>query len=349
MTVYTIGWTLCFLASAATFVGRENARRLVWLALVYFCGVAFLRGSVGTDTSAYEDTFARILAGNSEWSSEGLFGAVGLGLCALGGSVEMGVRLLSVLFFGLLAIFCFRANRDELLLLSAYVLPVFAYQYSMNTLRIGLALAVLLLAVQTLRRAQTGRNIAGLFTPLLFHYTSIIASCYLILSAVRLNAKVFAVAFVVGVGVMTVFYFTLQDYALGKVQVYETFFAPSEASGLSRLIMVGIIIIAVVIGSLPVVSQIRFACISVILAAIFAAVTRDTAGGLRLLDMLSFTLPLSALLAFASASRIADNYFKVGLCLAGILGAVAVGKNFLDEAGYGNSPFVPYSSWMAVP
>ena len=321
MTVYTIGWILCALASAAILIGGQNSRTFAWVALIYFTTVAVLRGAVGTDTSAYEDAFARILAGNAEWISEGLFGAVGLLLCELGGSAEAGVRLLSGLFFGLLAIFCLRADRDELLLLSAYALPVFGYQYSMNTLRIGMAMAVLLLAVQAIRRTESPRNVAVLFAPVLLHYTSIIASCFLVLTGLRWKSKLFSVAVAGGVAVFAMFQLTLQDYLFGKLLAYETFAAPSEASGLSRLVIMAIITGAVLVGGLPANAKVKLVWVTAILALIFAALTKDTAAGLRLLDILSFSMPLGALLAYASTSRLVDKYFKIGLCLAGVIPA----------------------------
>jgi hypothetical protein len=349
MAPYIIGWVAALIASSFVLFSMRGDRLLVGICLLYFGLLAFFRGQVGTDTFSYEMLFARILAGNAAWIAEGTFGAVGLLLCEATGSVEIGVRVLSLLFFCLLGIFCLRADRDELLLLSVYVLPVFGYQYSMNVLRVGIAMAVLLILGQALRRSVSIWRVAGLFAPVLFHYSSIVAGSYIVASALRLNTKVFIISIVCVGSVSAAFFFGLQEYVFGKMQVYETFAAPSEASGTSRLIIMATIGLGVLLGNLPGMAKVKFSAVSAGLALMFAALTKDTAAGLRLLDMLSFSMPLGALVAYASTSQRVDKYFKIALCLAGVAGTVAVGRNFVDEAGHGNSPFVPYSTWMSAP
>jgi hypothetical protein len=113
MAPYIIGWVAALIASSFVLFSMRGDRLLVGICLLYFGLLAFFRGQVGTDTFSYEMLFARILAGNAAWTAEGTFGAVGLCLCEATGSVEIGVRVLSLLFFCLLGTFWLHSERKQ--------------------------------------------------------------------------------------------------------------------------------------------------------------------------------------------------------------------------------------------
>jgi hypothetical protein len=340
-----IGWLLCAVATVLTLAGQLHWRPFALLAIAYFSGVAFLRGPVGTDTGFYEDVFARILAGNSEWIWEGAFGALGVLLCEASGSVEIGVRLVSLVFFALLAIFLYRADQDEAAILTGYILPVYGYQLSMNTLRVGIAMALLLVVVQALRRGPSYARAAGLLLPVLFHFSSAIASGFIVLAGLRISLKG-VLAAIAALGIIGLILFNVQEYLLAKQDLYAASISPSELSGLSRLILLALLGLGIIYGALPFSSKSHLLLLLLICIGAIHGISGNSLATPRLLELLAFCFPASALLVYGQHGTALDSSFKTMACCAGAFGAVAVARNFLEEAAQGNTPFLPYTTWL---
>ena len=84
---------------------------------------------------------------------------------------------------------------------------------------------------------------------------------------------------------------------------------------------------------------------AVLLTVAASVISRTSFAGLRFLDLLSFIVPVATCIALGSSHGLADRRIVLSILMAGLLGAVGVARNFSNEAGEGDSPFVPYQLW----
>src|SRR5690606_14410267 len=153
--IYLIGWLAIYVTLLLQSIIRYKGRSFIFLLLLLFGLVAGLRGEVGTDTRNYEYIIEKIVD-IFQWDGwEQGFIALSWLLTSISPSVEIAVRLISVVFFVGIAVFLLHSNKNERFLLNSYVLPAFGWQYGMNALRIGIASLILLFAVQAARRSSS--------------------------------------------------------------------------------------------------------------------------------------------------------------------------------------------------
>lgn len=135
--------------------------------------LATLRYS-GTDTTMYEYALWVALDSGRPTGFEPGFDWLARGLTILTGSEVVGVRLIALTYSLLLAVFAYRADQVERHLLFLFYIPAFFFQYGMNAVRAGLALAFILLAWQSLRRGNKAS--AGVLALLasLFHISALV-------------------------------------------------------------------------------------------------------------------------------------------------------------------------------
>lgn len=138
--IYLAGWAGMFFSSF--FVSRKLGRRLVYVLLLFLMFVSFFRGMVGTDTANYISIFKNIAIQEPVGFSEIGFIYLSKVLLTLTPDPELAVKSVSVVFYLLLGLFFYRSDENESFLFVSYLLPVFAYSYSMNGLRIGVAFSV---------------------------------------------------------------------------------------------------------------------------------------------------------------------------------------------------------------
>jgi len=263
-------------------------------------------------------------------------------LVAICPSPEIAVRAVSVMFVGLLGIYAVRATSEEKWMLLCYLLPVFAYQYSMNALRIGLASALLLLCAQGLRRRLSTGNQLSMLAPVTIHYSTVVSVCLVLVSASMRSVRQNVVALTIGGAATIGLFIFANDYLFAKSDTYQEMLAPTLVSGTAKVAVLLILGAGVVLGDLKLGPKCLLLLPYGLLALIGVLITRESYAGLRLLDLLSFAFPVSALLAYQRMGLSTDKRYMMAVLLAGCIGAVGVGRNFQASSGEEAAPWVPY-------
>jgi uncharacterized membrane protein len=133
------------------------------------------------------------------------------------------------------------------------------------------------------------------------------------------------------------------DYFQLKLASYQGFSAPGESSGLSKLLVMFLLVIGVLFSSLPRSDKAKLSVLGVGFGSLFWLVSAYTYAGLRFLDLLSFALPLSVLVTYNRNQLDFNLAVKFCMVMSGLVGALSAFKNFLSEDGVGPSPFLPYT------
>lgn len=344
--VYFFGLLGVYYGFLVGWVARYRGKALLSAALTPLACTAVLRGSVGTDTLNYEAMVAAFRSTAALPALEPGF-ALLLGLAALVFKSDvLAIRFVSLVFVLLLLVFAARADRDELLTLFGYIVPAFFFQYSMNGLRIGLASALFLLAIQCSRRGQ--RNGFGVLSlsAISFHYS--IAVSILVTLAIekrwlsRGGIGLLAIAAVVS----SAFVYLNQGYFVDKLALYAAFEPPGAWSGASKIAPVAVLLVGVLLSSLPIAERLKLLAVGGGLCASFMAVASFSYAGLRFLDLLAFLVPLMILVKFAQHRMALDGAMRAALLAAGVLAGAGMLLGFASSRGVGEAPFLPYDVWF---
>jgi hypothetical protein len=297
----------------------------------------------------YQNIFTAVHLGNIEWTVEAGFALVAQLMMNVGLSPEAAVRGISVVFFGLVAIYVTRGTVAENWILLAFILPMFAYQYSMNGLRIGLASALLLLCTQEIRRGRSSLKLVWLIAPVAIHLSTFVSAVYLAgtrLAQTAIGAG--ALSLLAPVSLLILWYAS-GGYLVDKQAVYEQMASPYEVSGLSRVVVIIVLIGGICASSLSRREKTLIIVPAVLLTGVAWLVARSSFAGLRFLELISFVLPLAACIALGSKPLLSERKFVWAVLVAGVIGAAATARNFAVESGQGDAPFVPYHFWSARP
>lgn len=349
--IYLFGWAGCLLVLMISGLTHYRGRFFVFILLLFFLGVAFLRGAVGTDTANYERMFADFIDIYYIWTGrEPGFVALGWLLATLAPTIEAGVRLISVVFFALIALFVARADKNELFLLLAYIFPAFAYQYSMNALRIGLASAFILLMVQEVRLKDAQAAIKFGVAAALFHYTVLLSIVILFLSQQAWGQLSTVVKNIVLLVLLSFGLLSVDFYVADKLEVYTSgdYSKPSALSGLSILIPNIIILVGILFSFFPRAEKFKLFFLFLLVFGSGMIITQFTYAGLRILNLGGFVMPLCVLASYSRLGLKFGRKFKFSLLAAGLLSAIGVYRGFLIGYGEGPSPFLPYTASFSL-
>lgn len=342
LMIYIFGWAIMLLALLASEITKNRSRIPVALVISFVAVLAILRGAVGTDTNTYE--WMLDSAGSDVFAGgvEPIFTFLGWFFKSITGSSVGAVRLLGLLFFIVLFYYLQRSNQNERFFLLSCFLPSFIYQYSMNTLRLGLASVLLLLAFQYVRHSQYSRRAGFSLLALGFHYSSLFNAAYLMVLRMpwaRWSSVLVGLLFTVAVGLLLLL---KSDYFLMKLSAYRAVSSPGKFSGLSKVAVIAVMLMAVAASRMPRGDKIKLLLLSVLLTVASFALASISYAGLRFLDLLSFSLPLAVMVSYNNNNASFDGVIKLGLSAVGLLSMVASYRNYLQEMGQGPSPFLPY-------
>jgi len=346
--IYLLGWFTLYLSWFVQSATRYRGRFFLLFCLLVFGGISFFRADVGTDTASYESMFLDFI-NEYQWNGrEPAFDLLALFLSGVMPSVEIAVRAVSLVFFGFLVWFLYRSDNNERILLLLYLLPVFAYQYSMNTLRAGLAFSFILLATQELRQGKEKSAIIFGLSGVFFHYSAIISITYIFLS-IRSWFKFLNIfwAAIILMLVGTAYIFN-QDYFLSKFALYTEYVAPSPLSGLSIVFPLALILVGVLFGRLPKKEKIKLFVLGFLGISSSWLLIRFSYAGLRFLDLFAYAVPLSVLMAYARCRLSFDRVLIGSLFLAGVLSSAAAYYRFTADYTVGSSPWLPYQTWLQL-
>lgn len=339
--VYLVGWLGMFLVSLL--VNNKFGKVFGFVLLTYLSVIATCRGLVGTDTVSYISLFENLGQGASVGFSEVGFIYLSKLLLSVAPSATVAVNLVSLVFYFLISVFYYRANKNESFLLFSYLLPVFAYSYSMNALRIGLAFAVFILVLQSIRRCGfSAKRIVLFFTPMLFHFSAIVYPTVFFLHLKKWLSVRFMFTLVVLLSFVLLVFYLNSSYFLHKFANYEDFTRPHPLSGLRIVIPLFLILLGVSLCRLSIREKIKIIFISSSLIIFGLLLVQFSYAGLRVLDLFSAAIPLSVLYFYNKQNLGFDKNLKLFMLLAGVLSAIGIYRGFLLEAENGGSPFLPY-------
>jgi hypothetical protein len=340
--VYLVGWGLLYFSALIPALTGYRGKILYFLPLLSIAVVSIFRGDVGTDTFTYEHILLSLMDQEDLSGIEPGFIAIGWMLIKSFGSAEVAVRFISLIFFLLIVVFLVRSDRNELFFLIVYMLPAFFYQYSMNALRIGIASAFLLLAVQEYRRRNNFSGMAMTLSTLLFHYSISFSLFFIYLTQRRKNKISNFLFYIIAAGFAISTFYINSEYFFSKILAYKTMQSPGIFSGLSKILVIFIIISGVFVSKIPMEEKLKIIIPSILLTLFFWGLAQFTYAGLRFLDLLSFVLPVAILATFSRLGLSFGKSVRVVLFFGGLVSAGAVYRGFLIETGQGPTPFLPY-------
>jgi hypothetical protein len=343
--IYLAGWAAIyclFLVQAGT---RYRGPILIVGLLFYFSAVAFFRGDIGTDTGTYESIFRTITGTYYVWNGlEPGFVILGMALIAILQDIDLAVRAVALVIFSIMAVFVIRGDRNERFLCLAYVLPLSAYYYSMNTLREGIAACILLLAVQAIRKGTLKRVFWTGFPAILFHYSALFSVSYIVISQrpwLKFGSVLGMLALLVlsGTG-----YLLAEVWFSGKAAMY----APTDEKGgeyflssIFGITRVSIILVVLLFGKLPAAEKFRLIFLGELFLLIAGVLAQYSYAGIRLYGIVSLVCPLSIL---ASYSRLGLNFersLKAVFIASSLIGAFAAYWGFNATRAW-----LPYYTWL---
>ncbi len=348
--IYLGGFIWVYWCLLLTWLTGWQSRVFAVLAVLGMGGIAVLRGDVGTDTATYESIVSNIR--HMSWYGytwyEVKFG-MEPGFVTLAGvltmvteSDQIAVRLLALIFTGALLLFVQRADRDELFLLMAFILPAFFYMYTMNGLRIGIASLFLLFSVQIIRRQKELESTVTAFLSLLFHYSTLIAN-FILWAARRRWLNLSSLLFwVLMVTCIIAAILMIREYFLHKMELFSDLESPSSISGLPNVLVMAVLLIALNFSNLPLRERLKLMIIGGVMALAFFGLARYSRAGLRLLNVLAFVFPLAILSAYGQNRLPMDNAVRGGVFAGGLLSATAFYLRILFDPGGGLTPWLPY-------
>lgn len=340
--IYLAGWGINYLAILISTLTKYRGKLFFIIALLFFAAISIFRGAVGTDTANYENKLSSYVNLDECQGGEPGFVAIGWTLIKLFDSPGISVRSISLIFFLLLILFLIRANKNELYLLMVYILPVFSYQYSMNALRVGIASSILLLAIQEFRKNNQHTGFAILFTTILFHYSIALSSFFIITTQIKYINRRNILYFSVFLIIIFCLFFLKINYFYYKFSIYETMQPPNFYSGLSKVLVIFIILTGLFLSRISMEVKMRIIIPGFLLTVFLGAMVNFTYAGLRFLDLLSFALPVAITATYSRLGLNFDKSFRLSLFLGGIVSVAAIYRGFLLSAGKGSSPFLPY-------
>lgn len=321
---------------------NRGGRFMAGLAIFFCAFIAFFRGNVGTDTSAYISIFEDVANGASAPYVELGFGFLTNSFLFLFSDPELSVKIVSLIFFGLLFIFLIRSNRDERFLLLSFVLPVFSYSYSMNVLRAGIAAAIALLIFQSVMRSGVEGKLKYFFLSISFQYTAVVMPLFFYVLSGRWVGKIPRKYILFSAFLFVVFAIEYKEYFFDKISLYQRYESPNIYSGLSNLTLIIFILFFLSFGYLPKRDKIRIILRASLAAIVIWVFSRFSYAGLRVLDMLTFVIPWVIFFLYRENNIPLDRYVRFGIYISGIIFSFNIYIGYVAGQGEGDSPFLPY-------
>ncbi len=357
--VYLVGWALAYLATLIYFVSsRTRSRFLFAFPLSYFLVLFVIRNS-GTDTHDIYELALRSILLNQPYEYvlgwEPGFVLMSKALLLFTHSEVWAVRAISVVFIFILVVFLLRASYLELKVLWFYFIPAFIYQLGMNTLRVGIAEAIFLLAWQASRRNNKWQFVLLSGATVLFHYSMmfIVGLFWMLeffvlplISQRRENKLPRALVFLALAFLAAIVFWYRQEYLLAKIDLYSDYQSPAPYSGLAKTSGVALMFLFLLPSrGLP--PNLKLVALTlVVLTFAFQFFAFYTYAALRFLDLLAFAAPLLLLRLFDSTKILPPPVFWLGILVTGFLLGGLLYRNFLTDydgqlTGF-STPFLPF-------
>jgi hypothetical protein len=318
-------------------VYRKNLRSLLIVASAPLVGLSLLKGMVGVDTAFYHQSIDLIRGQDSLLQRfELLFEVIALFLSQFTDSSTLVLGIIAGMTTLLLFIGAYRLERQPYFFALA-IIPYFYMDMTMNGMRYGLAYSMILCATTFFIRESK-----------VIFYLLVIAAAY-----VQLTSVLLAIMFIGFVeprlrtlisgilGAALALYF-FGDYILLKVEDNQNIISESALAGLAPFLLSALILGAFWLDlSVRLVARYQMILLSAS-SILFLMVAQFYYAGLRLQSLNLF------LIYIVLACILKANKVKLGkkiiftLFMISILSAIFRMRNFYNDAGFGDSPFVPY-------
>ncbi|WP_243027168.1 EpsG family protein [Thermus albus] len=310
----------------------------------------------GTDTYQYETLLWYSYLSGQPTGMEPGFDLLARWLTNLWGSPLAALRAIGVIFVGALTVFLWRSDPKERFFLLAFFIPVFFFQYGMNAIRAGLAVASLLLAWQSLRRNHWASAIAFGFLGPFFHLTILVpVTVLLFVESLRIGRRGWIIWVTIGL-INAVLLLWHWDYVQAKLDFYfgnklstiHTVYSP-QVPGMSRTAMALVLLIGLT--TLPLSWGLKiFSWLTLGIPTLFFQILAYYSAwvGIRFVELMVVTLPLFTLrlLDLEHMSPFRTKSFFLALSIAAIIGSAFNYKNFVQDYNgrlTGSlTPFLPY-------
>lgn len=334
--IYLSAWFSLYFFGLMKSLLRYKGELFSIVILFLFSTIIIFRGDVGTDTFTYQN-MAKDLTGLFEQVEIG-YSAFVLLVKNISSDEVFVIRMVAVLFSFVFIFTYITGLKDERFVIYFYILPAFFFSYGMNVIRIGVASILFVLAVRMYFNGGFKRFLFIALVSLSFHYS--IVFCYFFLFCFFNRLVSFKTFF--GLFLILILILLVYEYLLLKLDLYSGFYSPSIFSGFSTLIVISVIVVSVIVSNLP--KYLILKIIYIVFAFSFFSYFLSMASylGLRLLDLIKFSLPLVVFYSHFSVGRTMSFKTKFLILFAGLCSVFFTFRNFLDPA----SGFLPYTTFL---
>ena len=328
---------LAFFALAQYYLKLKDYYRsfLFFLFALPAISIAVLRGNVGTDTLNYLQYFGDLNRGVEVHSFEQGFEFLARGVNSLGFNERFGVAVMSGLT-SILILGSFSNTKNQIILFSLLLFPVFFYDMTMNGLRYGLSFAISAIALDFLYKKNNFAFILLAIAAISIQYSSFLIICVFLIF--KLDKK-----YLIGLGIVILFFIPFLSlnltYFYDKQDLYRDVASPGSTSGLGPLILFLSIFISFLFYSGKERStNILFLILALELGSFMLA--KITYAGLRFQNLFLFSLIILIKQEYYTITK--KNEYLMMLIFLGTFGFLLTVKNIGAVVEDVNSPFLPY-------
>lgn len=342
MYVYLLGYLLLFLGSILWFRTYPKVKIIYAIGLLYIFILIVFRGNVGTDTGTYESIIDMI--DRNTWTKQvtefGFSFSIAL-LKSSNLSSPIILRILTACYVFLLTLIIYVSKENIRQVIMVYFIPATIYVLSMNALRLGLAINLLILALLLYQRYRV-ISYACLIASLSFHVTVFILIPLLILLG-NLNYKLILgilLSIIISGGIMLIF----QEHIENKLSLYSNYASPSIYSGLSNILIFIVLLCFCVTYPISQKYKLVFSIIMIALVVCSFIIAKFSYAGLRLLQLFIIFMPLLFIYLANVKYRVEKmpkHSFWI-LFFSSFMTAIFTLRNFLDSEGAAFA-FIPYT------
>ncbi|MET2996331.1 hypothetical protein B0A78_09790 [Flavobacterium columnare NBRC 100251 = ATCC 23463] len=314
-----------------------NKKTFLFISLFFYLLFLSLRGEVGTDYVHYQTIIDYTRNGDFDFVSyeKGFVLLTQVFLFLFNNTIHWVIVSVGILTFFVL-LFTFSHNKQQYTVYLLLIAPFFLTDMTFNGLRYGLSFSLASLAVYQLYKEQ--QNILKFIVLSLISLSMQYSSLLIILIFFAFKFKFTMKQFVLlGLSVL-VFFINLKfdlTYFLDKRDNYSEIVSPSEFSGMGPLIVFLILFCYAYFYLKNNKKRLVVLLVCVILSVYLSTITY---AGLRFLNLFLFCL----FLYFAFENFEKHKNFITILFIVGLLGFGLKIKNFMDEEGQNDTPFLPY-------
>lgn len=366
--LYISCWLFFF---ASFFLNKKfNLRRqYIFLSFIFFSLIACLRGEVGTDTLNYITIIER-----TSWASiasspvEPTFVIFCLFIKTLVSNSTYVINVIA-LFFSVVCFFAYRnASSNLKFIYLIYLLPVFYFPYSMNIIRLGLAVVVFIFGFSLFINSQKRSKLSSSFFMLLggsLHVSllyllflfSIVYFCFFKVREFFYFLLVSVLLVAIGLGQMErkkELYFsdadeveTRLDYRFNSISgiINELFVIDTKSKpGQGRLIIAFILVLSTLSLSISQKNKVTLLGFGFFNLILINGLLSFSVAGLRLLDLFLFGFPCVVGFFYEKEFKFFGQKELILYTVISLLLVCFVVKDMYSSKKFSMSPFIPYKT-----